>query len=277
MSQMNKAFLLVKFGQLLERLGHELQEPVFVIGTGRCGSSLLTRILRSHKQVVGFPGEANELWHPHTFPYYQRTIETPTIIEDPKRFSKASVSAWPTNHRRTIRRAFSAYHFLRGSPNTFFVKSAMISFLIPQIITIFPDARFIHIFRSGPHVVASLVKKEWHKHAEHFDNKVEFQAQCARYWTACIVEIEQKNQDLSLVQRKALLEISYETLCERPSFILDQIANFLDISAQEFEFDISRISNRNNKIGDYEENEAWAGSLDIMSKGMELKGYPITR
>ena len=47
-------------GSLAAALGYRTRSPVFIIGTGRCGTTLLVKILNSHPQLVGFPDEANE-------------------------------------------------------------------------------------------------------------------------------------------------------------------------------------------------------------------------
>jgi hypothetical protein len=70
-------------------------KPVFIIGSGRCGTSLFVRILSSHGRLFGFPGEANDLWHPKSYPFSKRSIETPPILENPKLFTQISLECWP--------------------------------------------------------------------------------------------------------------------------------------------------------------------------------------
>ena len=127
-------------GRILRVMGYSPKRPVFVVGTGRCGSSLLSSILRSHNGLVVFPGEANELWHPKSYPFRSASIETPSMIEDPNAFTGISLSNWPPGHDQLIRAVFSSYNLVHGSTKTLVVKSAMISFMIPKIQILFPDA-----------------------------------------------------------------------------------------------------------------------------------------
>lgn len=254
-------------------LGRGLRQPVFVIGTGRCGTSLLSSILDSHNQILGFPEEANELWHPKSYPFRTRTIETPAIVENPQEFTSVSISHWPRNHELKLQNTFTGYHFAKGRDKIFFVKSAMISFMIPRILAIFPGARFIHIFRFGPAVVDSLMKKEWKKYGNYFDSRREYQIYCAKYWRDCLLEIEKRKTQISLESSNAFLEIRYERLCEYTSEVLDELGSFLSISAKDFAFDTREVNSRNMKPGAYLENEEWAELLHVMAPALTLKKY----
>lgn len=262
-------------GSAVPFLGPNRKDPTFIVGSGRCGTSLLIQILNSHRQLSTFPGEANNLWHPKCYPYRRRSIDTPPILEDPERFSTISFENWPREHAQRIRNTLKGYHILRGLRKGLIVKSAMISFLIPEILTIFPEAKFLHIFRSGPPVVESLVVKEWEKYIGYFPNKSAFRSSCAKYWNDCILEIEKQRAQLRLDQKGMLLEMSYEELCENPPAALKRLGEFLQIKPDEFKFDTSKIISRNFKAGDFFHDEAWAEALSIMSAAMELKGYAV--
>ncbi len=43
--------------------------PIFVMGTGRCGSTLFSRVLESHEDILIYPTEANNLFYPKTYPF----------------------------------------------------------------------------------------------------------------------------------------------------------------------------------------------------------------
>ena len=139
----------------------DLTSPFFIIGTGRCGSSLLKRLLDSHKQLIGYPGEANDLWHPNSYPFSLKTIESPAYVEHPREFSLLSVKNWPANYPDQINKVFSDYfHNKKQNKRNLVIKSAMISFILPEIYSIFPKAKFIHIYRYGPSVIESFLLKE---------------------------------------------------------------------------------------------------------------------
>lgn len=259
--------------ELVGKFNFSIKDPIFIIGTGRCGTSLLVRIMNSHNELIGFPGEANELWHPKSYPFRKRQVETPTILEDPKKFTNISLQAWKEGHDQKIINVFSGFKLLRGINKKLFIKSAMISFMIPQIISIFPDAKFIHIYRNGPSVVASLMKKEWSKYSNYFNNEFNYQYCCATYWNACISEIEEKKNQLSLEEKGILYEFSYENLCDTPIKVMQSIAEFLDIDPDGFKFDFSNINSKNFKVGEYKKDKEWLPLLQAMSPAMKIKGY----
>ena len=261
-------------GRILRGVGYSPNRPVFVVGTGRCGSSLLSTILESHNRLVVFPDEANELWHPHSYPFRNASIETPSMIEDPNAFTGISVSNWPPGHDELIRAVFSSYNLVHGPTRTLVVKSAMLSFMIPKIQILFPDARFLHIYRSGPPVVESWLVKDWSKHSDRFRSKDDFRVACARYWNNCILEIDRRNTGSGLAERGLLLEVSYESLCRRPEAILSRIAAFLGVDRSGFLFDIRGIQSQDYKVGDYSADPTWRLPLKMMAEGMELKGFP---
>ena len=75
-------------GAITTPFGFEMKDPIFIIGTGRCGTSLLVRIPQSHKHLITFLREANNLWHPKSYPYGKKSVETLPILKvEPKEFS----------------------------------------------------------------------------------------------------------------------------------------------------------------------------------------------
>jgi hypothetical protein len=88
------------------------------------------------------------------------------------------------------------------------------------------------------------------------------------------MELEHQKTSLSLDERGAWLEFSYERLCDSPAAILRDIAGFLGVDFSGFSYEVSQIVSRNYKVGDYADDNRWTELLDVMSEGMDLKGYP---
>jgi hypothetical protein len=247
--------------------------PIFIIGTGRCGTTLLVNILKTHPSLSAFPGEANELWHCKLEPFETTLLDIPPIEVDPKRFCEISVANWPPRHGERIRDIFTGFHLITGPSKMLFTKSAMISFMIPKILEIFPDARFIHIYRCGPSVVESYFKKNFGKYSRFTFTEKEYRGYCARYWNACLLEIEQRREDLSLEARGQFLDVSYENLCQNPKEVLDSIAELIGVTSDGFRFDISQISSQNYKVADYASDPERTELVNVMYPAMRLKGY----
>ena len=250
-----------------------ITDPIIIIGSGRCGSSLLKRILDSHCQLIAYPDEANKLWHPNSYPFSQKSIGTPSYVEDPGGFSRLSVKNWPTNYHNQISKVFSDFfHKKSCGKRILVIKSAMISFLLPEICSICPKAKFIHIYRSGPSVIESFLIKEWTKYDSYFKDKEEYLKFCAKCWNSTIIEIDHQKSMLKLTD-KNFFELSYEGLCAEPNETFKSLSDFLGISSHKFRFDISSIKSTNDKVGNYNCKDDKRKLLEIMSPAMKLKGY----
>jgi len=254
--------------------GPSSSRPVFIVGTGRCGTTLLVKMLKSHRDLSGFPGEANELWHPALEPFESTRLPTPPIEVDPAVFTQVSLAHWPNNHGERIRDVFGGFHLLRGPSKAFFTKSAMLSFMIPTILQLFPDARIVHIYRFGPSVVRSYFKKNFGKYSRFVFAETDYRVTCARYWNACILEIDEKLRQLS---RDRFLEFSYEELCQKPRSVLDDVARFLGVSSGGFRFDTSEVSNQPIQTENDHLDPECADLRALMSAALALKGYSSTR
>jgi hypothetical protein len=250
--------------------------PVFIVGSGRCGSSLLADILKSHQELAVFPNEANDVWHPNSYPIEKAKIDTPFMAEDPAEFTRRSIESWPQDHDRYIRRVLRGFALLHGKgKRRIVVKSAMISFMVPKLHALFPDASFIHIYRFGPSVAESLVKKEWHRFQDRIPEEDSFRRLCASYWNGCIIAIQHAVRDLQLQERRQYYELSYEELCDAPQDALGRLAAFLGIDSEGYRFDLSQIESRNAKVGDISESVLWDSSVEMMREALLLKDYQV--
>ncbi len=260
-------------GYLLNVIGIKIGEPVFIVGSGRCGTSLLMKILNSHSGITVFPGEANNLWHPKLYPTNKAEINVPPIEFDPKAFTKISVNSWPSNNIKKIKGTFNGYHFIRGKRKVFIVKSAMISFMIPQIVKIFPNAKFIHLYRNGPSTIESYFKKNFGIYSNYTYSEDEYYKLCAKYWNSCILEIEEVKNVLPN-KESSMIEVSYEELCEDPIKFTRNLSNFLNIDFKKFKFDFSKIKSTNSKAEKSIKLQKLGNIIDdIIHPAMKLKGY----
>lgn len=249
--------------------GRAAAPPIFVVGAGRSGSSLLADIMASHGQISAYPGEANEIWHPHSYPFRDRKITTPTMIADPARFTELSLANWPSGHSSYVRRLFRGYAARYGAGRRLLVKSAMISFMLPHLRVLFPGAHFVHIYRYGPSVVASFHKK----HTNGLSDDDTYRRHCAAYWNACIAEIDRAVAAQRLKDGGLYSELSYETLCANPRQTLADLARGLGLEPDGYGYDLSRIRDQNYKVGDVQTDPRWRELLNLMAPSLTSKGY----
>ena len=120
----------------------EVEKPIFILGMGRSGSTILGVLMSMHRDV-GYLNEPKALWHA-AYPH-----------EDiPGSYSRGSArysldeSDATEEVRQRARRLFGAY--LRAVASSRVVdKYPELVFRVPFVRAIFPDARFIFLIRNG--------------------------------------------------------------------------------------------------------------------------------
>ena len=245
--------------------------PIFVVGTGRSGTSLLVKILQSHRDLVAYPTEANELWHANSYPYARRKIDTPPLLFNPAEFTKRSLSSWKPAHDQAIRRTLAGFMLARGQGRRLVIKSMMVSFMLEQLTQIIPDALFVHVYRRGPSVVSSLVKKEWPRYRGQAD-EAGMRLHCAHYWSRCLLALHRTSEALGLSARGQWFEFSYERLCAEPRRVLREMSDYARIDYEAYTFDLSTIQSQNAKVGDVTSDPAWKPAIEAMRVAVMLKG-----
>lgn len=135
----------VVFGNLrraAERTGRRVDRPVFIVGMGRSGTTLLGRILAAHPSV-GFLNEPKAMWH------VIRDDEDIIGSYAPPHTGRLYLSAEDADDRAS-RRAHALFAwYLRASHSRRIVdKYPELIFRHSFVRTIFPDARFLIAVRS---------------------------------------------------------------------------------------------------------------------------------
>lgn len=151
--------------------------PFFIVGSGRCGTTLLRAILDAHPDVH-IPPETYAL--PQAIKDFKRYSRLPWPVllkiiladfEYHPRFSTFDVSLrnlysdlldTPAESRALawILNRFYLYHASSVKPGAsrWGDKTPLNTFFLPQIHSVFPDATFIHMIRDGRDVVRSIVE-----------------------------------------------------------------------------------------------------------------------
>src|SRR4051794_1136145 len=154
----------------------EILKPIFIVGTGRCGSTAFHTLLARHPQARGLPGFAEEF---PTRPEWNRRAVT--AVYNPlvravfgKRIKPGENYGFWYHHaygfaepgrdlvaadvtprvRKQIRRVFE--RMVTPTHNRLLIKLTGWS-RIGFLNEIFPDAKFIHIVRDGRAVASSLM------------------------------------------------------------------------------------------------------------------------
>jgi hypothetical protein len=131
-----------------------VKQPLFVIGTGRSGTTILGVLMSMHKDV-GFLNEPKALWH-SVFPY-EDVIGSYTRVPAKYRLDEKDVTP---EVARNAHRLFGAYLWTVRS-GRLVDKYPELVFRVPFVKAIFPDAKFIFLVRNGWDTCSSI--KKWSK------------------------------------------------------------------------------------------------------------------
>lgn len=248
--------LAKKIGRIIPKTAAKwVINPIFIIGCARSGTTLLANLLGRHKDIAHF-SEANDVWDPFGYPWAESNLKRPPNWLDPYTFNAMWWQDAAKKHTSVIRGTFGAYQRLRRK-RYFLNKSPMNTFKIPYILEIFPQARFIHIYRDGRAVIFSYMKKEYEKMrgaAETYKKKGHFYQQeelleiMAHSWVAHIDEVEKQKKESALEENELIHELSYEELCANPQEEMHKIYAFLGLAGDRSNIvSLPVIQNRNYK------------------------------
>lgn len=131
-----------------------VKKPIFIVGTGRSGSTILGKVLSMHRDV-GFLDEPKAMW----YVLDSREDVNGHFDRGPAQyyFDRQDVTA---ELRQAAHRLFGAYLTLTRSKRVLDKNPEMV-FRIPFVRTIFPDAKFIFLVRNGWDTIASITN--WSK------------------------------------------------------------------------------------------------------------------
>lgn len=228
-------------------------KPVFIIGSGRSGSTILGTILSMHREV-GFLNEPKAIWHT-IFPY-EDVIGNYSLGRAAYRLRAADASA---EAALCAHRIFGAYLASVGS-RRLVDKYPELVFRIPFVKRIFPDARFIFLIRSGWDTCASIRQWSRRKGTEDGGGTQDWWGADNRKWRLMAEELVPSDPDLAvhragisaltdhtqmaavewvLTMREGLRQMKdfpgslymfkYEDLCESPAKALSGLLRFCEL------------------------------------------------
>ncbi|MFT4544602.1 MAG: hypothetical protein ACI9EQ_001062 [Bacteroidia bacterium] len=261
-----------------------LNNPIMIFGCARSGTTTLKEVLSGHQRIVPVPFEANELWHPALYPWRSTEIESPPIWGDPFVFTDNSNKHRLEADIQKLRSAFGAYNYLQPS-STVLLKSAMVAFMIPEMLQILPNMKLVHLHRDGRAVALSLAKKQWieankyediHRSRGYWVSFDELLERMAHHWVEHIDEIERRDEQMGLTQKGTMLTVNYEGFCSSPKKTAEEIVKFTGISTDGFDIErYAEVKETNYKYS----NELSEAQLDaitsIMAPTLQKLGYKV--
>ncbi|HMV11575.1 MAG TPA: sulfotransferase [Nitrosomonas sp.] len=244
----------------LPLIAKKVEKPVFILGTGRSGTTILGVILSMHRHV-GFLNEPKAIWH-SIYPN-EDLIGNYSLNSARYRLEAKDASSEVIQSAHRIFGTYLATTFSERLVD----KYPELIFRIPFIRTIFPNAKFLFITRNGWDTCSSI---------SNWSNRLGLQAKSEihdwwgrnrRKWNLLINEIVLEHNDLAslapqiydwsnqsdmaavewiVTMREGLklqeqfpndiLQVRYETLCLEPTKILSEILKFTELSVDDAKF-----------------------------------------
>ncbi|MFC1735108.1 sulfotransferase [Candidatus Hydrogenedentota bacterium] len=219
-----------------------ISRPIFIIGCGRSGTTILGTTLSKHRKIT-YLNEPRHLW----FPCFPKTdIWSEKAARRHGKIVLTDADADPRQGER-LRRIFKFETIRTGRP-VLVEKLPVNGFRLRFICKIFPDARFIHIYRNGLEVARSIDKfalvvpwfgfssYKWNQLAQHAstDEETAFLPKlCTNNYERGLLEWRLNTEAVVEFLRDLLEdsfhEISYMDLVDDPVRTMNRVMSFLDI------------------------------------------------
>ncbi|MCH2059738.1 MAG: sulfotransferase [Verrucomicrobiales bacterium] len=288
----------------------DLDRPIFIVGIGRCGSTIFHRILCEHPRVSWLTSCAD--WNPAK-PARNRWVmemaDWPLLGSLMRRVYPSECYRFWEHHCPGFRRPFRdltqgdltersrirVRDALGSIPSK---KRPRLSMKItgwPRLgllTSIFPEAKFIHIRRDGRSVANSFMNVPWwwgwrgpenwrwgqlpaHYKAEWESHDRSYVALAGIQWKIYMDAFEAAGK---LVPQSQLLDVSYEDLCKDPSVVYARVLEFCGLSESAI---FSRALEGFSLV---DTGTKWRRHLseaqqnilnEVLSQHLEKHGYPV--
>jgi len=225
----------------------------FVVGLWRSGTTMLREVLDMSPEIKSFPEHfalLNHLSIANSFDAAQKTKMLNSITEnkDFLHFAKPDLKRLESkfllanNFEEAIKSTYESC--LKGdeNPSILIDKNPIYSYYLPQIMSLFPNSKFIWMLREPKDNCISRAK---HK-IQHFEN-YSYLASWWNYTNELIAQQAAKYPDRFLL-------VHYDAMCEQPEEYTQRICDFLGVP-----FDPEMLNFRKNKD---EKINAYLSSLE---------------
>ncbi|MDQ7058492.1 MAG: sulfotransferase [Ghiorsea sp.] len=244
-----KRLLLDKSYPLSSQLA---QQPFFIMGSGRCGSTLLRRMLEANPDIHIPPesyvlGEVGRLFMRNRQMDWHHLVNLVlSTFEYQHEFDKFNIDMrglvhqlWQLpEHQRSLAEILDALYRYHGKQTgqSFTLwgdKTPKNTFELDMLIRIFPQAKFVHLLRDGVDVAASFVSRGL------MDNMLS----AAKHWQTSVLISREFMQQYP----EQCIEVRYEDLVATPEQALKRLSDFLGLT---FHADMVESLKHTQNMGD---------------------------
>lgn len=270
-----KDVLSALFGPRYPLHSDQTGTPVFIIGSGRSGNTLLRRLLMANSKIY-IPPETYVLGD--VISIFQRYSHLPwqhicrlilgsfSISEDFSTFPRQSLHLLHQEiinlpeDKRSLEAVLSAFYLFmakeaKPGATIWGDKTPMNSFHLNKIDKVFPNARYIHIFRDGCDVVSSYLEMGRYTALKDAANR----------WSQS-VDLCRRFSETAGARYK---EVKYETLVMRPLDTVNSVMDFLGIDRVEGK-ELEHVDPKT--LGDVSERDHYSNVMRPISASSIGKG-----
>ena len=236
-----------------------LKKPIFIIGSGRSGTTLLQRMLRSHSNISSPTGESHffiPLYkYPDKYGDLSQAENVKKVLEEMRRISrefceedlhglKFDTTALANefvdkgvNSTLDIISLLLTKNALGENKNRWLEKTPYYILHISTLLKMFPDAQFVHIIRDGRDCALSMLERK-------YDLKIFNIYQAAKIWSRYVDMGQEAKEYLS---SDVYFEFRYEDLISDPETKVKEICTFLGEKYEDNVVDFIKSQDPKNK------------------------------
>jgi hypothetical protein len=204
-----------------------IHHPIFIVGTGRSGTSILLQALGAHPSIIAFPGEspfltsiggAATLFNGTEQNYYRNAIRLshPAMMRKLRELGFEASGGEFYALKNTLKHRYRHRQFARNTVRYWAAKTFPTELVSDGLDAVYPGAKYLYIVRNGIEVVHSMTKFHGFK-----DN--DFTSHC-QTWAASAEKYEY------LQTRPNALMIKHELLSQDPDSLFSEIHEFLALT-----------------------------------------------
>jgi len=215
--------------------------PIFIIGCPRSGTTLLANMLNRHSQIASgtethffdFVSRRNYNWKEFTLTSFTQLLAE-SRIQDFIQAAGISKEKLIKNYKQDPQSKYQSTleidQFYKKEVFDILMNSFLDSrsktrlcentpqhlYYVEEILTLYPQAKFIHLIRDGRDTTRSLMQMPWRPNGL-LNN--------ARFW---VQNLKEASKVINKLGTDSILEIRYEELVLKPEDSLKQICDFLE-------------------------------------------------
>ena len=226
--------------------------PIFIIGCGRSGTTILGETLSKHSEIK-YLNERRDLWHKSypQFNIWNQDTKNPQLFACNKDINNTKSSL--------LKKLFFREQVI-GKSSVLLEKLPINNFRLDFLNSTFPNAKYIYLRRNGLEVSSSIEKqinkRNWFsgekesllkKYSEKMNFKTEVETNFEKGMWEWKLSIDESNAFFNKLDNNKFIHLSYQDFIDNTYKELKSIFDFMNLQySEEFLISISKDINRKN-------------------------------